>query len=141
MANRPLQILLVDDDVSWQRIYKYYLENENISVETATNKHDALTIMDQKEFDIAVIDLRLVADDDTNFEGLDVARYMRQVNPKTRIVIKSGFLDDAKVRLGLEELKVDRVFDKGKPIEEFVNGVLNIIRPTDKPEAKENHEQ
>jgi ActR/RegA family two-component response regulator len=128
MANQQIQLLLIDDDVSWQRIYRYYLENDNVMVESATNKDDALRIINQKSFDIAVIDLRLVADDDSNFDGIDVARYIQQIAPKTRIVIKSGYTDETKIKTELDELNVDGVFDKGKSVGFFVDAILNIIQ-------------
>ena len=141
MILQPLKLLIVDDDLSWQRIYRFYLENQNLWLKTATDKDDALQIIKQETFDIAVIDLRLVADDDSNFDGVDVAKQIKQTSPMTRIVIKSGFTDDAKVTSELEKLKPDGIFDKGKPIEEFVNAVLTIVHSLSSQKAKENHEQ
>ena len=126
MANNTLRALLVEDDAAWQRIYKFYLEKEGLVTEVTGNKEDALAAIEKIAFDIAVVDLRLNDEDENNWDGIIVAKYLREICPNVRLIIKSGFLGPS-IQSELEYLRLDGIFDKGEPIDEFVRLVQKII--------------
>ena len=126
MADKMLRAFLVEDDTAWQRIYKFYLEKEGLITEVVGNKEDAFRKMDVSVFDIAVVDLRLNDEDENNWDGINVAKHLRETHPETHLIVKSGFLG-SNIQSELEELHADGIFDKGNPIEEFVGLVKKII--------------
>lgn len=86
-------ILLVDDDSSWQNINTIVLQKYGYRIDTASTRIDALRMILDHEYHIAVIDLRLQDDDQTNFDGIEVIKALHAKNPKTRILVKSGYLN------------------------------------------------
>ena len=86
-------ILLVDDDRSWQNINKIVLQKHGYKIDIASTKEEAIRKILVNKYEIAVIDLRLIDDDQSNFDGIEIIEELRKRNPDTRILVKSGFLN------------------------------------------------
>jgi two-component system, OmpR family, KDP operon response regulator KdpE len=71
-VSRPLQILLVDDEVSIQRAVTPLLQAQGYEVETATSAREALTAYERLRPDLIVLDLGL-----PDADGLAVCRRVR----------------------------------------------------------------
>lgn len=76
------RILLVDDEPSILRSFRYCLEDEGYSVATASSAAQADTLLQRQVFDLCFLDLRLGEDN-----GLDVLAQMRVQAPWMRVVI------------------------------------------------------
>jgi DNA-binding NtrC family response regulator len=93
------RILIVDDDETVRRSYLRSLESISCNIEAASDGEEALQTMEQKRFDVVLLDMRMPGQD-----GLSVLRTIKQKWPESEVVIITGFptVDSAKeaVRLG-----------------------------------------
>lgn len=93
------RILVVDDDDIVRRSYQRSLESLSCNIEAASNGEEALQSMQQKPFDVVLLDMRMPGQD-----GLTVLRTIKQKWPESEVVIITGYptVDNAKeaVRLG-----------------------------------------
>lgn len=127
MTKNNCSILLVDDDASWQSINRIVLGKHGYQIYTASTKDEALKKIEERKYEIAVIDLRLVDNDQSNFEGIEIIKILFEKNPDTQILVKSGYLSPA----AEDELKTlgigrENVFDKGTANKELVERVNKI---------------
>lgn len=106
MESTPLRILLVDDNKHGLRARKTLLEDAGYSVVTASSGKAGLTKFEQAEFDLVVTDYCM-----PDVPGSEVIAKIRELNPKTPIVVLSGHV----ARLGLtkEDIGADLVVAKG----------------------------
>lgn len=135
MDARP-SILVVDDDQSWQMLYREIFEEEGYLVHVAPSEKVARRILGKRLFDVAIVDLRLVDDDPQNQDGLQVVRQLRDLRAPTRVIVKSGYLTE-RVRRHLEAAGVFAILDKDGPLRQLIDAVAHAVEPTgDEPEPR-----
>lgn len=83
---RRQRILVVDDDENITRIFQVNLETKGYKVEIAKNGAEALEKTGRTFFNLALIDIRL-----PDMEGTDLIELLREVVPKIRMIIVTGF--------------------------------------------------
>lgn len=91
MAIPTHRILVVDDLKDWRTTLRGLLRDEGYRVEVAESQQKALSALEAQEFDLAVIDIRLVEKEEGNTAGLDLAEEIRQRWPDVKIVIITGY--------------------------------------------------
>ena len=93
------RILIVDDEEIVRRSYLRSLESISCNIEAACDGEEALQTMEQRPFDVVLLDMRMPGQD-----GLSVLRTIKQKWPESEVVIITGYpsLASAKeaVRLG-----------------------------------------
>jgi len=93
------RILVVDDDEVVRQSYQRSLASISCNVEAASDGEEALQTMEQKPFDVVLLDMRMPGQD-----GLSVLRTIKQKWPESEVVIITGYptVTSAKeaVRLG-----------------------------------------
>lgn len=90
---RPKRIIIVDDDPTIHELLARELRDYNCSITVAVNGEDALAMIRAKEFDLAVIDLKM-----DGMDGADLFREVRRHDEMTPIVIFSAHLTQEKVQ-------------------------------------------
>ena len=95
-------VLVVDDDIAVCRILHRMLSDEQYQVQISQSVADALGAIDQKPFDVYVMDYKL--QDGT---GLDVAERIRSKGSEAPIILISGY-EASSVASGAEKF---RIFD------------------------------
>ena len=71
----PHQILLVEDNISIQKVIKLILESNNYVVSVADNGVEALLLMVKQKFDLVVSDVSM-----PNLNGFELAEFMKDNN-------------------------------------------------------------
>jgi DNA-binding NtrC family response regulator len=99
-------ILVVDDDVAVCRIVHRMLSDEQYAVQAAHSVADALEAVEQKSFDVYVLDFKL-----PDGSGLDVAERIRSKWGATPIILMSGYNPSA-VALKAEKLGISEFLEK-----------------------------
>lgn len=128
--SQSVQVLVVDDDLSWPLQYKYRLEKEGIhNMDIAHTKEQALQMVSSKSYDLAIIDLRLVDHDQENFDGIEIIEKIREGSYQTKIIVMSGFLS-AEIKGVLDKLEANEILGKDEPIQRFVNRAKDILGRT-----------
>src|SRR5260370_39027284 len=98
--------VVVDDDLAIGRILQRMLSVDQYSVQTCQSVADALGAIEQKPFDIFVMDYKL-----PDGSGLDVAERIRSKSGGTPIILISGY-DANAVALRAEKLSIFDFIEK-----------------------------
>lgn len=81
------RVLLVDDQPDFLNSSKERLENDNNVVYAAANYTDALELLETKEFDLVITDLRLPDGD-----GIELYRRAKRKNPDMPVILVTAYL-------------------------------------------------
>lgn len=85
---KPVQVLLVDDDVDILHIGKEFLQDDgSIAVETATSAEDALKRMAVQQFDVIVCDYRMPP----GMDSIGLLHAMKAQGITTPLIVFSGY--------------------------------------------------
>lgn len=88
-AMENVRVLVIDDEEPIRKLVRAVLRQVNCQVDTAADGREALQILLQKDFDVAIVDLRM-----RDMGGADFLREARSIWPWLGIVILSGYLDE-----------------------------------------------
>jgi CheY-like chemotaxis protein len=93
------KILLVDNDADFLETRREFLEREGYDVISAFSRFDAKGKIEQKEVDLALIDIRLLNDDDEkDISGLELAKEVGHALP---VIILTGYHSEDYMRQAL----------------------------------------
>ena len=99
-------VLVVDDDIEICRILHRMLSKEQYKVQTSQSVADALGAIEQKPFDVYVVDYNL-----PDGAGLDVADLIRSKGSAAPIILISGY-DVSSFALRAEKLCISDFLKK-----------------------------
>ncbi len=80
------RILVVDDDVSILRALDRFFATQGYEVSICDNVVTANQLLDHGQIDLALIDLKL-----GNYNGIELIRNLKKLNPETASIIMTGF--------------------------------------------------
>ena len=116
-------ILIVDDEPHILFALEDFLSSGGMTVTTASELEEAQALVATRSFDAIIADLRLSGSDGT--EGLELARFVREVGPETPLVLLTAYgtpaLQAAAERLGA------RFVSKPQPLEVISRLVSQLI--------------
>jgi DNA-binding response OmpR family regulator len=94
------RILVVEDDEDWGRLLLRYLSDEPYRLEAVSDYDMALSRLQEEHFDVVVLDLRLVDEDDEDFAGVALLRLLGERCPSTTVVVVSAYGTPDHIRNG-----------------------------------------
>lgn len=100
-------VLIVDDEEDICDFLSQSLEREGLNVLYAVTGEQALSLIDENDFKVCVIDLKLC----TTVTGMDVIKKARSRRPNAKVVAMSGYIDMG-LRQEAEQVGVCRFFEK-----------------------------
>jgi PAS domain S-box-containing protein len=114
------RILLVEDDANVRTITKMILEEAGYGVQVASNGEEALRIWATmgEEIDLVVSDIVMPA-----MRGTEMAQRIRQITPKTRFLLMSGYDDDGDPQSG----PLDAFLQKPAAPEVLLSAVRKVL--------------
>ena len=124
-------VLIVEDEAIMRESLRDWLKDEGYEVETAEEGEEALQRIGEKEFGVAVLDLRLPGRD-----GLEVLREAVAQNPKLKGIIMTAY---PSVETAVEAMKIGAVDYMVKPfapdaLEKSIQEILGPVQAEIKPE-------
>ena len=119
--SQPPKILLVDDELSVQKLLAFPLRREGYDVVSALDGQEALDRLNDTAFDLVVLDLML-----PNVDGFEVCRQVRSRSSVPIIMLTAKTEEIDKV-LGLE-LGADDYITKPFSVREFRSRVKAVLR-------------
>jgi len=127
-------VLIVEDETIMRDSLRDWLKEEGYEVDTAESGEEALQKIGEKEFGVAVLDLRLPGKD-----GLEVLREATAQNPKFKGVIITAY---PSVETAVEAMKIGAVSYIVKPfapdaLERAIEEVLGPVQVEVKPKETE----
>jgi DNA-binding response OmpR family regulator len=81
-----MKILVVDDDLHIQRLYKEEFEEEGYEVVIASNGKEAIDMFDREVPDIVTLDILL-----PDVDGIRLLRQMKEKRPKVPIIMSTAY--------------------------------------------------
>jgi DNA-binding NtrC family response regulator len=84
--DRPVRILLLDDEPIVSKRLKPALERKGYCVETFTNSLDALSRFRQFPCEIVVTDLKM-----EGIDGMEFLTEVKKMRPETEVIVITGF--------------------------------------------------
>lgn len=81
-----MKILVVDDDLHIQRLYKEEFEEEGYNVVIASNGQEAIELFNKENPDIVTLDILL-----PDIDGIRLLRQMKEKNPKVPIIMSTAY--------------------------------------------------
>jgi two-component system, NtrC family, response regulator len=82
----PIRILVVDDEESIRRLIEKELSSMRRSVRTSDSARQAFEIVDQQQFDVIVLDIRLPDGD-----GIELLEKFKQTLPDVEVILITGY--------------------------------------------------
>lgn len=124
--NKKIQVLIVDDEVSFRDSLKGFLEDYGYDVVVAGTAEEALAYISGSEFSAAIIDLRL-----PRMNGETLIKRASQLSPEMRFIIHTGLIDYtlSKELISIGMSKEDVFY---KPVQNLVLVVEGIKRTLDR---------
>jgi two-component system, NtrC family, response regulator HydG len=115
-------ILVIDDEESIRFSFHRFLAAEGHNVITAESYREALTRMDEMEFDLILADIFL-----GDGWGIDILREVMQRNIKTRVIIMTAYPSGETAQ---DSLRIHAVDYLVKPIKQatLLNAVNNALQ-------------
>jgi len=95
--DKPVSVLLADDDLAMRSLVSDELQDEGYSVFQVADGHDALDCVDQYSPDLILTDLRMP------HGGLELVARFRARAPKTPIILMTAFGDATTEAQALEQ--------------------------------------
>jgi signal transduction histidine kinase len=106
---KNIRLLLVDDEHDFRRTLAKRLIKQGINPEEAENGEKALSILENKEMDVVVLDVKM-----PGMNGIEVLNHIKEKHPKTEVIFLTGH---AATQDGVEGIKTGAFDYLSKPVE------------------------
>jgi two-component system response regulator HydG len=115
------RILIVDDELVVRDSLQKWFDSEGYETGAAAGGREALTAIQQKQWDLALVDIKM-----PGMDGMDLQKKLREVDPELIVVIMTGY---ASVETAVQALKGGAYDYITKPIDpdELVHLVSNAL--------------
>lgn len=81
-----MKILVVDDDLHIQKLYKEELEEEGYEVVVAESGTKAMELFTQQNFDLVTLDILM-----PDIDGIKLLRQMKEKKPRLPIIMSTAY--------------------------------------------------
>ena len=81
----PIRVLLIDDEVGYVNVLANRLSKRNFQVGKATSGAEAFQILRQQDFDVAVLDLKMV-----DMDGIEILKILKKMAPELVVIMLTG---------------------------------------------------
>ena len=95
-------ILVVEDNPDWRLTLKGILSEAGFGVDSVSSKDEALSSLLAKNYDVALLDIRLDDSDESNDDGLLLAEEINRRWPKIKVFIATGFANQEFLKRAME---------------------------------------
>ncbi len=86
------RVLIVDDQKNWRETLEELLQAEGYRVHTADTLAQARAILSDAEFDVAILDIRLLDEDRYDVQGLQLLKEIKTTGRRTEALILTGYV-------------------------------------------------
>ena len=81
----PIRLLLIDDEVGYVNVLSNRLSKRNFQVGKAHSAAEAFQIMRKKDFDVAVLDLKM-----EDMDGIEILKILKKMAPELVVIMLTG---------------------------------------------------
>ncbi len=116
-----MKVLLVDDEVEFVSTLAERLHMRGIEADDVNSGQAALSLVEQNQYDVVVLDLRMVG-----LDGLETMNRMKEMKPDSTIIILTGHCDEERLNL-CREMGASLCLVKPINIEQLIENVKELI--------------
>jgi two-component system OmpR family response regulator len=109
-----LRIIVIDDDLELLNLLGDYLSNKGMEICKVNSGIEALSIMEEKEFDLAILDVMM-----PGMDGLEVLQRINEVHSELPVIMLTAMGSEADRVVGLEMGADDYIVKPFSPRELF----------------------
>ena len=109
MKKLGANVLLIDDEEQFLEVLGERLETRGLKVNTVTSGEDALTLIDDENYDAIILDLAM-----PGIDGIETLKLLKEKNPDLEIIMLTGH---ATVQKGIEAMKLGAEDFLEKPVD------------------------
>jgi len=80
------RLLIVDDELSVRDSLRKWFQEEGYEVGSAENASDALSLLAEQRWDVALVDIKMRGTD-----GIELQRRMHEIDPQLAVIIMTGY--------------------------------------------------
>jgi DNA-binding NtrC family response regulator len=102
------RILVIDDDINVLDLTKFHLSRYGVESATAQSGEEALNLLAENQYDVALIDLKL-----PDFDGIDLVSRIKELWPEIEIIVITGY---SSVTKAVEATKAGAFYFVEKPV-------------------------
>ena len=81
----PIKVLLIDDEIGYVNVLSNRLSKRGFDVGKANSGSEALKILRQRSFDVAILDLKMA-----DLDGIEVLKILRKMAPEMVVIMLTG---------------------------------------------------
>ena len=108
-SNMAAKVLLVDDEEEFIELMSQRLETRGLKVVAATSGEEALGLVDDQSFDVAVVDLAM-----PGIDGIETLKQIKEKRADIEVIMLTG---QATVQSGIEAMKHGAIDFLEKPVD------------------------
>lgn len=109
MSARPARILIVDDEYSVRDSLTGWFRKDGYDVAAAANAGEALRLIEENKFDVAVVDIKM-----PDMDGVELQEHFQHIDPQLAVIMITAF---ASVDTAVRTLKQGAFDYVSKPID------------------------
>lgn len=94
--SRQIKVLLVDDEEGYVKVLAKRMTKRQVEVSIALSGSEAIQKLRKKEFDVAVVDLKM-----EDIDGIEVLKIFKKMDPQMPVVMLTGHGSEQAARDGL----------------------------------------
>lgn len=120
--DREINLLIIDDDPNQCKTLKYILDKKGYQTATACSSQEALGLVKEKKFDLAIIDLVIKGDKN----GVEIFKELKDTRPDIKALLFTGYGPQEEMKLLFEAVKegmLDEILRKPIWPEELIKAV------------------
>jgi two-component system, NtrC family, response regulator HydG len=85
-SDENFKILVVDDEVQYQDVFRMILEDKGYSPQTASSGGEALKMLASESYDLVLTDLMMAG-----MDGVELLGNIKKLHPSTEVIIVTGY--------------------------------------------------
>ena len=94
--SRQIKVLLVDDEEGYVNVLAKRMTKRQVEVSIALSGSEAIQTLRKKDFDVAVVDLKM-----EDIDGIEVLKIFKKMDPELPVVMLTGHGSEKAARDGL----------------------------------------
>ena len=119
-----MRVLLVDDEHELVTTLAERMAFRGIAVDWATSGTDALKLVADNQYDVAVLDLKM-----PGIGGFELKERIQQIKPQIRFIVLTGHGEEMSYQMGKAQTSSEYYLIKPVDIEVLLKKIHDVIKP------------